>query len=177
MSQFSKSSKYARLSVRQGIQRFGESAINAVLSEFGQLNDRNIFDPKYANELTPKQHRDALNLITLVKEKRCRKIKGRACADVRKRRRYIRKEDLAPPTIQLESLLLSLIIDAFEKRDVATADVVGAYLMASMEEFVLVKLTGDSVDIMCKVDDNYKNYVHYEKVKKVLYLRLVKVLY
>ena len=59
----------------------------------------------------------------------------------------------------------------------ATADVLGAYLMASMHEFVLVKLTGDSVDIMCKVDDNYKKYVHYEKGKKVLYLRLVKALY
>ena len=66
---------------------------------------------------------------------------------------------MASPTIQLESLLLFLMIDAFEKRDVATADVVGVYLMANMEDFVLVKLTGESVDIMCKVDEKYKKCV------------------
>jgi len=177
MSQISKESKFAQVSVKEGIKRFGESAINAVLAEFGQLNDQKIFDPKFAHELSGKQKREALNLITLVKEKRCGKIKGRACADGRKQRRYIRKEDVASPTIQLESLLLSLMIDAFEKRDVATADVVGAYLIANMEDFVLVKLTGDSVDLMCKVDESYKKYIHYENGKKVLYLRLLKALY
>ena len=114
-----------------------------MLADFGQLNDQKIFDPKFEHELTGKQKRAALNLITLVKEKRCGKFKGRACADGRKQRRYIRKDDVASPTIQLESLLLSLMIDAFEKRDVATADVVGAYLIANMDDFVLVKLTGD----------------------------------
>ena len=69
------------------------------------------------------------------------------------------------------------MIDAFESMDVATADVVGACLMANMDDFVLVKLTGESVDIMCKVDPMYKKYVYYEKGKKVLYLRLLKALY
>ena len=177
MSQILKESRYAQVSVKEGIKRFGESATNAVLAEFGQLHDQHIFDPQYVRNLTDSQKKGALNLITLVKEKRCGKIKGRACADGRKQRRYIKKEDVASPTIQLESLLLSLLIDAFEKRDVATADVVGAYLMANMDDFVLVKLTGDSVDIMCKVDTNYNKYVHYENGKKVLYLKLLKALY
>ena len=36
--------------------------------------------------------------------------------------------------------MISLMIDAKERRDVATADVEGAYLHADMEEFVLLKL-------------------------------------
>ena len=38
MSQISKDSKFAQVSVKEGIKQFRESAINAVLSEFGQLN-------------------------------------------------------------------------------------------------------------------------------------------
>jgi hypothetical protein len=73
--------------------------------------------------------------------------------------------------------MLSLIVDVFEGRDVATADVVGAYLLADMDDFVLLKLTGDAVDIMCKANDKYEKFVTIENGKKVLYLRLLKALY
>ena len=100
--------------------------------------------------MTSKQKTDALNLIKIVKEKRCGKIKGRAVADGRKQRKYIKKEDSTSPTIYLQSLLLSLMIDAFEKHDVATADIAGAYLLADLDGFVFVKLKGESVEVMCK---------------------------
>ena len=73
--------------------------------------------------------------------------------------------------------MLSLLIDAEEKRDVATADVVRAYLMADMEDKVIVKMTGDAVDIMCKVNKNYIPFVSTEKGRKVIYVRLKKALY
>ena len=92
MSQISKESKHAQVSIKEEIKRFGNSAANAVLSEFGQLHQRDKFLPMYENELTSSQKKTALNLITLVTEKRSGKIKGRACADGRKQRRYITKE-------------------------------------------------------------------------------------
>ena len=113
----------------------------------------------------------------MIKEKSSGTIKARACADGRGQRRYIAKEDVASPTIQLESLIMSLIIDAKEGRDVAIADVVGAYLLANMKDYVLVKLTGRTVDIMCGVDKGYEEYVAIENGKRVLYLRLKKTLY
>ena len=116
--------------------------------------------------------KEALNLITMIKEKRDGRVKARACADGRKQRKYISKEEVSSPTMQLESLILSLIIDAKEGRDVATADVVGAYLLANMKDYVLVKLTGKSVDIMCGVSAEYEKYVGIENGKRVLYLRL-----
>ena len=79
--------------------------------------------------------------------------------------------------MQLESLTLSLIIDAHEGRDVAIAEVVGAYLKAKMEDYVLVKLVGKEVDIRCKVSEEYEEFVGLEKGKRLLYLRLKKALY
>ena len=69
------------------------------------------------------------------------------------------------------------MIDANEKRDVATCGIVGAYLMADMPDFVLVRLTKESVGIMCKASTKYKEYVTIEKGKKVLYVKLKKALY
>ena len=74
--------------------------------------------------------------------------------------------------MRLEILILSLIIDAKEGRDVATAEVVGVYLLANIKDYVLVKLTGKLVDIMCGVSKDYENYIGVENGKKVLYVRL-----
>jgi Reverse transcriptase (RNA-dependent DNA polymerase) len=73
--------------------------------------------------------------------------------------------------------MISLMIDSFERRDVATADVAGAYLNADMDDFVLLKLTGNTVDIMCRANDKYSAYVAQEYGKSVLYLQLMKALY
>ena len=61
---------------------------------------------------------------------------------------------------------MSLIIDAKKGRDVAVADVVGAYILANMRDYVLVKLTGKTIDIMCGVDKGYEKYVAMENGKK-----------
>ena len=49
-----------------------------------------------------------------------------------------------------DALMLSIMIDAHERRDIATADIAGAYLKAKMDDFVIMKFTGESVDILCK---------------------------
>ena len=50
----------------------------------------------------------------------------------------------------------------------ATADVVRAYLNAYMEDFVMVKLVGDEVDIISKLNPVYKEYIISENEKKGL---------
>ncbi len=83
------------------------------------------------------------------------------------------------PTMSLESIIATLIIDAYEERCVSKADVPGAYLHAKMPEgkIVLMKLVGQFVDIMCDVNPEYKQYVRYERGKKVLYLRVLRAIY
>ena len=112
----------------------------------------------------------------MVKEKRDGVIKARACADGHKQRRYISKEEVVSPTIQLESLIISLLIDAREGRDVETADIVGAYFLANMNDYVLLRLTGDTVNMMCQINPKYLSYGTQGGGKEVLYKRLKKVL-
>ena len=60
--------------------------------------------------------------------------------------------DSSSSTVTTKSLLLSLIIDAKEGRDVATADIVGAYLNALMEKFVLMKIEGSMIPFLIQAD-------------------------
>ena len=120
----------------------------------------------------------ALRPITVIKEKRCGRIKGYTCADGRPQREYVPKSDSSSPTIGTESLLLSFMIDALEERYVGTADVVGAFLKADMDKFILVKLEGTMVSYLAEANpEKYKPFVTQERGRKVIYLRLRQALY
>ena len=73
--------------------------------------------------------------------------------------------------------MVSIIVDAHERRDVATADIAGAYLKAYMKDFTVMKFTGASVDILCKMNSKYILFVTGEGGIKVLYVRLIKAIY
>lgn len=177
MTQLSKEDKYPQVLVREGIKRHSQKAIEAVLAKFIQLYDRQVFRPVMPNELSTEKKRAALNLMSMVKEKRNGKVIGHACADGHKQRLYINKDGVSSPTVQLESLMLTLLVDAHEKRNVATADIVGAYLMAPIDDFILIKLTKESLDIMCQVNTDLPKYVTKEHGSDTLYQQLSKVLY
>jgi hypothetical protein len=130
-----------------------------------------------AEELTIKKKHDAFRAINLIKEKRCGKLKGRTFADGRSQQGLYDKLQTTSPTVSTDALMISLMIDALEQRDVATADVAGAYLHADMDEFVLLKLSGDTVDIMCQSNEKYLPFVTNEYGRKVLYMQLMMELY
>ena len=159
-----------------GIKKHGHKAVDALFKEFCQLDDRSVFAPLHATDLTIEQRKQALRAINLIKEKRDGALKGRSCADGRPQRALYTKEESASPTVSTDALMFSLMIDAFEQRDVATADVVGAYLLADMDDFVVLKLIGESVDIMCDVNEKYRPFVVMEHGKKSLYVQLKKAL-
>ena len=70
------------MSATKGLKMFGERAENAIVEEFKQLvHTENVFEPKMFNSLTTKQRYLALRAITLIKEKRDGKVKGRTVAD------------------------------------------------------------------------------------------------
>ena len=73
--------------------------------------------------------------------------------------------------------MMILLIDAMENRVMGCGDIPGAYLQAKMRDFVVLKYTGESVDILCKVNPEYENFVTIENGKRVIYLRLLKALY
>ena len=74
-------------------------------------------------------------------------------------------------------LFLFILANVFERQDVATADVVGAYLNALMDDKVLVQVCEAEVNMLCKVNPEYTKLTTHENSNPVLYLRLVKALY
>jgi hypothetical protein len=71
--------------MKQGITKFGEEGKQAMLAELQQLYDRDIMEPVDKYDLTGDERKGALRYLMFLKEKRCGMIKGRRCADGRRR--------------------------------------------------------------------------------------------
>jgi hypothetical protein len=164
--------------LKRGLQLYGEAATNAVIKEMKQLHDRKTIRPRESKELTVGEKRKALAYLMFIKEKQCGTIKGRGCADGRKQRLYKTKEETSSPTVRTESLLLSCVIDAKERRHVMTCDVPGAFMQVDVDEVVHVKLEGPLAELLAKVDPElYNKFLSKEKGKTVMYVQLQKALY
>jgi hypothetical protein len=166
-----------QFTMKKGIEEFGEDGVNAVLGELQQLHDRKVLVPIVADEMTREKKRAALRYLMFLKKKRCGRIKGRGCADGRKQRIYMAKEDASSPTVAIESLMLSCVIDAEEGRDVGTVDIPGAFMQADMEDTVHMKMEGKMAELLVRIDPKlYRKYVRMESGKMVLYVELKKAL-
>ena len=113
-----------------------------------------------------------------LQRKRTGVFKGRGCANGCKQQIYMNKDQVSAPAVATKLLFLTCLIDAIEKRNVATMDIPGAFMQADMDEEVHMKLEGKMVDILHKIDPKlYTQYTCIEKGKKTLYVRLRKALY
>ena len=147
-----------------------KTAEAALMTEFSQLEDLDVYKALDPTTLMRAQKKSALRAINIFKEKRCGKLKGRTCADERSQRNMYDKSQTASPTVATNALTLSIIINAFEDRDVATADVAGAYLKAFMDDFVIMKFVGPSICILCNLNPTHKRCVTTENGVEVLYV-------
>ena len=166
-----------QMSERVGLRKHGKAAEEALMKEFTQLEQMNAYVSIDPSTLTNEQKRAALRALNLFKEKRNGVLKGRTCADGRPQRNMYDKSQTASPTVSTDALMLSIILEAYEGRNVATADVVGAYLKAYMDDFVIMKFIGASVRLLCIINPDYRQHVTIENGVEVLYVRLVKALY
>ena len=117
---------------RKGLKLFKEKVDTAVTKELQQIHDMEGFQPKHWHELNADERAKALKYLMYLKEKHNGGVKGRGCADRRSQRLYKNKIDTASPTASLAGLIITCVIDANEKRDVATVDIPGAFLQTKM---------------------------------------------
>ena len=150
-----------------------------MLEEFTQMEDQEAYEPLDVSKMTSEERSNGIESITLVTEKRDGRVKGRLVGDGRKQRSYIIPEDIYSPTVSTEGIMMSMAIAAFERRDIVTCNIKGAYLNAKMNEKIIMIFRGELVDYLVKTDPKkYEKYVHItKKGKKVLYVRLLKALY
>ena len=93
------------------------------------------------------------------------------------------KEDIASPTAAPESAVITSVVDAYERREVATVDVPNAFMQAHIDTKpgdprVVLVTRGDVVDMLCKLDPKlYEPFVEHKKGKKVLFLIVHRAVY
>ena len=164
--------------LKKGLQVFGPPGVEAVYKELQQLHERKVGEPRDASTLSPTQKRNALGYLMFLKQKQTGQIKGRGCANGRTQRLHTPKDDASSPTVATESVLLSCVIDAKERRDVATVDIPGAFMQGDQDETVHMRLEGTLAELLTKCDPKlYRQYVVTENNKPVLYVELIKALY
>lgn len=97
-----------------GLWKFKEQGEKAITDEMKLLHDMKVFVPIHANQLSEQQKKEAIGSLIFLKEKRDGRIKGRACANGSTQRSLFAKEDAASPTVSVEAVLMSCVIDAKE---------------------------------------------------------------
>ena len=87
----------------------------AVKKELQQFHDRRVVEPKKPRDLSYEQRRRSLAYLMFLKLKSDEvTIKSRGCADGRKQRDWISKEETSLPTVSTEGLMLSCMIYTME---------------------------------------------------------------
>ena len=58
--------EYAQVSLKKGIKRFSDDAINSMMAEYAQIDDKNVSDLLMASKLSQSDKRKALRMIALI---------------------------------------------------------------------------------------------------------------
>ena len=165
--------------LKAGLKVFKSKGLAAVSSEIeDNLHGRGVIEPVPANKVTGMIRKASLPYLMFLKQKRCGKIKARGCADGRKQREFISKEEASSPTVSTHALMATCLIDAIEGRCVATADIPGAFLQADMDEDVWIMFEGEMVDILVSIDEDlYGPCVSRYRSKRFLHAKAKKAIY
>ena len=107
-------------------------------------------------------------------------IKGRGYADRRKQWDWISNKDMSSPTMSVEGLMLSCVIDAIEGQEVATANTPGSFLHTDYEKGEIhIKLEGAMVTLLEDIEPEYYKYFIYtdKRRRKCTYAESKKDIY
>ena len=177
--------EFYQILAKEGFRRFGKEAVTVMVKEFTQLDQgafpgKPVVEPADPATILATERKEALEAVNLIKKKRSGVIKGRTCADSSRQRKFLKEgKSVASPMVFLESLIATLVIDAYKGRDVATFDVPGAYLHVEMPQskWILMRLRGDFMELMCQANPKYRPYVTNVNSKPILYLHVLQAIY
>jgi hypothetical protein len=166
-------------SLKAGLKHFGSRGSNAVTKELSQLHAMQCFRPCDPNTLTRDDRRNALSSLMFLTEKRTGEVKSRGCANGSVHRKHIPKEEATAPTVTSEVIFIQSTMFAHEHCDVATCDILGAFLQADNPDYVIMRLDGILAELLVKVAPKlYRKFVTTNnKGKSVLYVQLEKAVY
>jgi hypothetical protein len=142
-----------QLSIKAALKQWGSDAEDAGLKEVSQLHWRDTFVPRRYSDLTDEHKKRVLESHMFVVKKRDGKTKARVVAGGNMQRDYLTKDDSSSPTVSTEAVILTSIIDAQERRDVAVIDIPNAFIQTRVDnpkDRVIIRLRGVVVDWLAK---------------------------
>ena len=77
--------------------------------------------------------------LIFLTEKRDGRVEARACANGSTQRSYIPKDDVSSPTAATESILITGVIEATEKRDVMRLDIPNDFVQTQIPQGKLMR--------------------------------------
>ena len=164
------------LSLHKGLKTHGKEAYAAFAKEeLIQLwREKKTMIPVKKEQLTKQQKSKTIRPLIFLKEKYdLKKIKARLVANGAQQDRNL--YDLtSSPTVAMQSIMMGLTIAAREKREIAVAEIKGAYLNADMTEEVHMELEPMLTKMIINISPEAKEFVD---DKGRLTVRLEKALY
>ena len=151
-----------QFNLKKGLGLFGNKAEVATLKELKQIHDMGTYVLLKASKMSRKDKMQALSSLMFIVEKRDGRVKARKCAVGSKQRTFegYKKSDSASPTVHTDAVIITSTLDAHEGRDVATADMPGAYLHTDNNQHMVMLLRGKLAELMVQVDPKlYRKYI------------------
>ena len=156
-----------QLSLKAALREWGADAKNAAFSEAKQLHWTNSFKPVHRRELTVEQRKQILESHMIMVQKKDGTIKGREVAGGNKQQDCVSKEDASLPTAATESVLLTCVTDAKERRQTAILDIPNAFIQTKVErekDSAIVRIRGLVADMLVEIaPEVYSQYVTKDK--------------
>ena len=114
-----------------------------------------------------------------LKEKRDKSVKARMCANRRRQRGDWKKQDTTLPTVLLEVVFITAVIEAHKEHNVACFDIPGAFLHANLDKNITMFFNGRLAKLIVKVAPNlYRKYISvYRRGAAILYIKMQKAIY
>ena len=122
------------MSFEKEIREFGEQAEEAPTKELTQLHMRDTFAPRFRDSLTEEEWKRACETVNSTKEKKDGVLKGGTCADRRKQRDCINKEDSASPAVSTEEVSLTGVMEAKQEQKAIALDTWNTFIQTHSED-------------------------------------------
>ena len=82
--------------------------------------------------MTPEEKRNAVDALMFLTEKQDGTIKGRMVYNGKPTREWIGRDETQAPTVSLELIFLTSMIDALKGRDIMSVDIPNAFIQAQV---------------------------------------------
>ena len=133
-------------------------------------------------ELTHRERVRAQEGLMLLTRKRSGSVKGRLAYNGKDTHDWISKDNTSSPTVGTDSIMMTVAVDTYERRDVMTSDVPNTFIQTDapekeIGERFIMKIRGKLVDWLVDLDPGeYENLVIIENYQKVIYLLIQKAI-